>query len=539
MRKYDKPTQFAMNALDREILTYAGDDIDLWSRGYFDQGLLPYQCYFYHAPQKDKMLIAGIRTGKSFLAARGALHLMQFNPGSRFLNTSISSEQAKIVYNNCLEMCNANRFKHWVEHVQASPYPLIRLVNGSELWFRSIGYEAELIRGFEFDCINVDEAAYVSHELAIKTLRGRLLGVNPLTGKYRLGIIWFISSPKGQSWLFERWKKGDPAYPGADPSQYLSLRATIWDNIHLNPEAIENVMADYTEAMIRQELYGEFLSNADAFFPYESVMACCGEERREVRWLYDQISAWNARQNSRTIRSDAGLTSDIVHYECDPQPGHHYVASWDLGKKSTARGRNATVGLVFDITHEPWTQVAYFYREGMTYVDAKSEIERWAAKYGSERLGCSCRTAMDSTGKGDVLEEFIDRERSVDNLEGIVYSGANKPNLLHAGKLAVERELIAFPFIKRQVDQLTNYVTDDKDIPQDIVMAYCQAMYVAREMTRMHPKNESLQRTLNSMPQYSGRSGIARMNPRYVESRMARRAARQSLLSGRIRRRTG
>lgn len=528
MRKYDKPTQFALTALDREVLTYGQYDIDLWARGYFGRGLFPYQQYFYHAPQKDKMLVASIRVGKSFLASNGGLHKMQFNPGARFLNTSISSEQAKIVYNHCLEMCNAPNFQHWVEHVQSSPYPLIRLVNGSELWFRSIGYEAELIRGFEFDVINVDEAAYIVREMAIKTLRGRLLGINPITNLPRLREIWFISSPKGGGWLFERWKKGDPKYPNADPSKYLSLRATIWQNPLLDPEAIEDIMADYTEDMIQQELFGEFLIDIGSLFPYESVLACCDEEKREVRWLYEQIKTWKEQHQTKTYRSDAGLSEDITHYECEPQPGHQYISSWDVGKKPTRKGRNAMCGMVYDVTHEPWVQVGFFYREGMGYTEVKPLIEQWGEKYGSERLGCRCKTVMDSTGKGDVLEEFMVREHSVDSLEGYVYSASNKPNLIHAGKLAIERGQTVFPFIKRQVDELTNYVSDDKDIAQDIVMTYCQAMYAAREMMRLSPKDNSLQRKLNAMPQYHTRLWTAKMNPRYIQSRMGSRVARTS-----------
>lgn len=526
MKKYDKPSQFALTALDKSILENCQDDIDLWLKGYFGGQMFPYQRFFYHAPQKDKMLIAGIRTGKSHLASVGFLHFAQYHAGSRLLNTSISSEQAKIVYTKCLEYCSMPLFQHWVEHVQSSPYPLIRLVNGAELWFRSLGYEAELIRGFEFDLINVDEAAYVTREMAIKTLKGRLLGINPVTGRPRAGLFWQISSPKGVgSWLAERWKRGDPQYTVAQPSKYLSLRATIWDNPLLDQETINDIMADYTEAMIRQELYGEFLENSDSLFPYVQVMACCSDDHVQVRWLYDQIKFWNAaHQQRQSIRLDAGLTDDITHYECEPQPGHRYVASWDLGKKSTTKGRNSTVGLVYDITHEPWSQVGYLYREGMGYVEAKAMIEQWHRKYSAERLGATCKTAIDSTGKGDVLQEFMEREKTVDDLEGIVYSAATKPNLIHAGKLAIERGLSVFPFIRRQVDQLSNYTIFDKDIAQDIVMAYCQAMYVAREQTNMA---SDVARVVSAMPQYGGmRSTAARRSSRYINSRLSRRQGR-------------
>src|SRR5260221_1555519 len=532
-RKYEKPTTFHMTALDKEILERCEYNIDLWAAGYFDGQAFPWQRHFYHAPQKDKLLVAGIRSGKSRLISMGFLHRAQYHSHSRMLNTSISSEQAKIVYQNCLEMCSMPRFQHWVEHVQSSPYPLIRLVNGSELWFRSIGYDAELIRGFQFDWINVDEAAYVTRDQAIKTLKGRLLGRNNLAQRELAGIFTMVSAPKGQGCLAERWKKGDPKYLGAELHKYLSLRATVWDNPLLSQDQIRELMADYTESMIRQELLGEFLDNYDAIFPYQLVMDACQGERYEeqLKRLYAEIAHWNAlhQDETRTIRSDAGLTEDITHYECEPQAGHRYVNSWDLGKKPTSKGRNAMVGMVYDVTHEPWQQVAFLYKEGMGYVEAKGMIESWDEKY-NLRGSAHCQSAIDATGKGDVLQEFMEAERSVEKLEGIVYSGANKPNYIHAGKIALERGLPVFPFIRRQVDQFTNYVLDDKEIAQDIVMAYCQAMWVARSMMSLSDNQKpSLQSQLNQRMHYNpNRTPQVRLNERYVESRLTRRVLRQT-----------
>lgn len=105
--KQSKTAQFAMTSLDKEILERSHYNIDLWASGYFDGQVFPWQQQFYHRPQKHKMLIAGIRSGKSRLASMGFLHYAQYHPYARLLNTSISSEQAKIVFTNCLEYCNA------------------------------------------------------------------------------------------------------------------------------------------------------------------------------------------------------------------------------------------------------------------------------------------------------------------------------------------------------------------------------------------------------------------------------------------------
>lgn len=478
---------FHLTKLDRLALDPqqgALDDIGWWGKMYFDAEIFPWQKYFYHAPQKDKMVVAGIRVGKSKGTSFFFLHYGQFHPGARLLNTSISSEQAKIVYTNMLELLSQDRFKHWVAHTERSPYPLIRLVNGAEMWFRSIGYEAELIRGFEFDWINVDEAAYVTSEMAINTLKGRLLGVNQQLHQPRAGIFTQMTSPKGKTgWLYERWKKGDPRFLSARPERYLSLRVRTTDNPLLDQQALREIMLDYTDRMIRQELEGEFLDSDSTEFPMEQIEYCYSEQHPEVRWLYSEIARWQATQGTkRSVRSELlGLSDDLLQYEIAPQPGHQYIASWDLGKKATKAGRNATVGMVFDVTALPWRLVAYKYdEEGRGYLTAKAHIEQWQAKYSSR--GTECYTVIDASGKGDVLNELIEAENHF-SVDGIVYNNVLKPNLVTAGKIAIERGMVRFPFIKRMVDQLSSYEQYDKDLAQDIVMAFCQAMFRARELT--------------------------------------------------------
>ena len=96
-----KLKSFHMTPLDREMLDpdRGGlNDITWWYKAYFDGTLYPWQHYFYHHPAKDKMVVAGIRSGKSFVAAVGLTHTAFYHPFSRILNTSISSEQAKIVF---------------------------------------------------------------------------------------------------------------------------------------------------------------------------------------------------------------------------------------------------------------------------------------------------------------------------------------------------------------------------------------------------------------------------------------------------------
>ena len=108
-----KTKSFHLTSLDRELLDpeHGGlSDISWWYQAYFDGELYPWHHYFYHHPAKDKLVVAGIRSGKSYGAAVGLLHFPFYHPYARCLNTSISSEQAKIVFHTMLDLCSRERF---------------------------------------------------------------------------------------------------------------------------------------------------------------------------------------------------------------------------------------------------------------------------------------------------------------------------------------------------------------------------------------------------------------------------------------------
>lgn len=486
-----KPNRFFLTPADRAAFdpeTGIDADIGLWSKLYFDTELFPWQRYFWHAPQKDRMVIAGIRSGKSFSAAVGLLHFMFYHPHSRVLNTSISSEQAKIVYQSMLELCTQDRFKHWVAKIEKSPYPRIELVNGSEAWFRSIGYNAELIRGFEFDVINIDECGYVQSANSIDTLKGRLMGFNKRTNQHRYGLFTQMSSPKGKiGWVYARWQQGDPRYQNARPDRFLSLRARTLDNPKISESMLQDIMADYSEKQILQELMGEFIDADQTEFSLEQIAYCHSMEHPEVRWILDGIERARAAEEAQHasvrlgLKRDLGLSEDLDHYDLPAQPGHQYLASWDLGKQTAKSGRNATVGMVWDITELPWKLVGFHYdNRGRGYVPAMADIETVHFRYAQR--AATCHTLIDATGKGDVINELMQLEHRIP-VEGITYSAQLKPNLIASAKIAVERGMVRFPFIKRFVDELAAYQADDKKLAQDTVMAFAQAMHRARELT--------------------------------------------------------
>lgn len=473
-KKGFKRPEYTFTGTDKQILLATKDDIKLFSEHYFDVEPMPWQEYFYHAPQKQKIVVAGIRSGKTFGASLGFLHYATFNPWSRIANASISLDQAKIVFYSALELASKNNFERFVADTIKHPFPKIVMVNGAEMWFRSVGYEAELWRGQEFDWINVDEGAYVPHAATIATLQGRLLGKNPMTGRYRDGVFTITTSPRGRGWLYEMWRKGDPAFPDADPRTYLSVRVRTLDNPHLNPAQLELVMANYTERQKQQELEGAFLDPEDAVFSWESIQAMSDHEgRSEVLELVHRIDAIEEGQFKRFEKNDYG------RFDLGPEKNHSYVISWDIGTTATRHlGRNATVMFVLDIAQRPWKVVAYRRETTVSYPQIIEMIRETDGRY---RMNGNTQvwSIIDSTGSGNVVKEILQDQYNID-VEGLVYSMATKPEVITAGQVCLDHRWVIGPPIRAVMDEFSSYEMNDKRIVQDCVMALCQGLYHAR-----------------------------------------------------------
>lgn len=498
--------QFRMTSGDRAFLNEADpSNYNLFAQYYFDVELFPWQQYFLGYPCKDKLAVAGIRTGKSFATAVGLLEFAYWNPGSRCLNVSITADQAMIIFNDLATLAQLPRFRHLVEKIVYHPYPQLKLYNGAEIWSRSIGGaggDAATIRGWEFDYINIDEAAYLVNKIAVDTLRGRLIGVNKITNEPRYGLLTMTTTPKGAvSWLYDRWKLGDPQYPGANSAKYLSLRARTWDNTKLDPQAIADLMAEYSERQRMQELEGIFIAG-DTIFNFEDLMAICGRLHQENilemghydPYVQDLETAIIKQLNSRQPRTKfTDVPQTIEFFDLEPQPNHAYVASWDLGARAVVtgrmEGRNATVGMVYDITNRPWTMVAYRYDTRGHYSTSMGWVKEWHLKY-NNRGRSICHTRIDAVGPGDVIHQMLEEEQY--RIEGFKASMESKTRILQAAVVATEKRLYRTPFIRRFVDQHQTYERSDKFLAQDIVMTNAQALHLARALESSYTTSDTV-----------------------------------------------
>lgn len=538
-RKETPRAQYSFSSLDSQILTATEDDLTLFSEWFFaadEHGVgptpIPWQHYFYHKPQKRKTLIAGIRSGKTYAVSLGFPHYSLYHPYSRLANASISADQAKIVFYNVVDLCSRPRFERFIKDTRKHPFPVIELVNGSEMWFRSVGYEAELWRGWEFDWINIDEAAYIGGKATLDTLDGRLLGRNTQTNQPRAAIRTITSSPKGRGWLVDEFYKGDPGRPEYNPDRYLSMRVRSIDNPNLDRKELEALMGEYSDRQRKQELEGMFLDPEDAVFGWESIQWMSDAERREeVRALIAELDNLQDTPDAEGFVPKVLDKSDYVRYELPPGRNKTYLISWDLGTTATKHlGRNATVGMVFDIGQKPWRLVAYRREKKATYSLIIQWIKEWHFRYNA--LGHNgVETVIDATGSGGVVQEILQEEHGLD-IDGLVYSQASKPDIINAGQVLIDQGAVITPPIRALADELAGYEIDDKRIVQDCVMAFCQGLYRIRQRFGDMTRNTS-GLILPTMTGQARRSGLVLAEERY-ESR--RRSARSSERSSRTRR---
>lgn len=522
---------YQFSELDRQTLLATSNDLTAFSEWFFaPQGAekgptpIPWQHYFYHKPQKRKCLIAGIRSGKTYAISLGFPHYSLFHPYSRLANASISADQAKIVFYNVLDLVSRPRFEKFVKDTRKHPFPVIELINGSEMWFRSVGYEAELWRGWEFDWINVDEGAYIPTKATIDTLDGRLLGQNTQTMRPRAGLRSITTSPKGRGWLQEEYYKGDPGRAEYNPDRFLSMRVRSIDNPNLDRNELEALFNDYSERQRKQELEGLFLDPEDAVFAWEAIQWMHSIERPEVLELMKAIDELSEVSNPEGFAPKVFDKTDYVRYELPPGANKTYLISWDLGTTATKHlGRNATVGMVFDLSRKPWRLVAYRRERKASYSLIIRWVKEWHLRYNA--FGANAvETVIDATGSGNPVQQILQEEHGLD-IDGVIYGTASKPDIINAGAVMIEQGNVIMPPIRAVIDELSGYEIDDKKIVQDTVMALCQGLHRARarfgDMTR---NNSGL--ILPTRTGQDTRSNIIRASERYESRRRGVREVR-------------
>ena len=452
----------------------------LFAQAYYDWNPMKHQYAVFYAPQPNVTFVAGIGAGKT--SALGMLFLTRALtiPYYRALNTSISSFQANLMFELLRGMIESNtRIQRFIKEIRVKPYPKITTHINSYIAFMTVGFQAQGIRGSEWDEINFDEGGYERSEETIIALRGRLRGRRE-DGTPRIARLFVTTTPTDVPWLRKRWERGvpDSKIEDYDPKSYFSLRATLFDNVYIPDWQREEIIKDMPAEMVKQEVMAEFPDWGESEFAEEHINAC---ENPELNALMEHYT------NPIVVHEDGSETSGtpvkgalvmelprigIVRWEMPAEAGRIYAMAADPGTGNPPK-RNAGVVMVFDVTHKPYRLVF------MHWVSGNGSYTPWLAtlKYALEKYNPVIR-GLDSTGPQKAIDELV-LEREGIHVDSVTFS-TDKTAMLNSLKLMVQNHEIEWPFIKGLRTQLRAYRRDDKDLAQDLVATLMVFAYVVR-----------------------------------------------------------
>jgi hypothetical protein len=211
----------------------------------------------------------------------------------------------------------------------------------SEIRCKSADNPVSLL-GEGLDFLVVDEAARMKPQIWENYLSQRLLD--------RQGWALLISTPRGKSWYYDIWRRGQ----GADPD-YESWNMPSWANPMLDRALLESERERIPERAFRQELGGEFIEGSGSVF--------------------------------RNVRECATLPIR------EPIPGQRYFAGLDLAKD------------------EDWTVLTNVNREREVMLAERFQRLDWAIQVNRIRSACDrfnhARILVDSTGAGEPIFEAL------------------------------------------------------------------------------------------------------------------------------------
>ena len=355
-------------------------DPRILTRWYFEWDPHPKQLEWLNAVDRgysEMFMSTGNRIGKSEVAGMALLLTAMLNPSDEFpvLNTSITMDQAKIVWNFCERKCYSENFEHWIDDIVMSPFPTIKLRTGTEIWARSTQYDCKHIEGHKFRYVNFDEIALGTAE-SLAVLKMRVADCD--------GSIAGTGTPRGQNWYYrDCWRRANRhieecVRTGERPYAY-TIKGSSYDNPHISHAYLDRLKATLTQRQIAQKIYGDFTDDADKPLSAEAIEAATNPDLEVQYKLLCEYVAGGPMPESRLAKARALAETG------------YWVLGWDLAKH-----QDWTVCTAMRIDTDPWT-ILYFDRYQKR---PWPEVERHIKAVG-ERFPHS-ETIIDASGVGDV-----------------------------------------------------------------------------------------------------------------------------------------
>ena len=336
-------------------------------------------------------IAAGRRFGKSEAMAVSALFYAFKNPGTIQFIIAPTYDQATVIFETIMKFISKSVWKELIEKVKYSPYPILKLLHGSEIHARSADKYHNL-RGRKAHRVILDEAAFIKDEAVYEV-------IEPMLADYN-GQMIKISTPYGKNHFWETWIKGNEGAPG-----YVSFRFPSTANPYISQEFLEMKKLEYGETSLRWrvEYMAEFVEDQDLVFPW--------------RVIEDAVQDYQI--------------------PIPPESGRRYTMGVDVAKYE-----DWTVIIVLDDTGK-LVYFERFNRRPWGYI--VDRVEQVQKKY-------SAVGYIDATGVGDPIWEAL-AKRGV-YLEPFKFTAQSKQLLIDNLRGKLEEGKVRFPRIPELIDEL-------------------------------------------------------------------------------------
>ena len=294
-----------------------------------------------NGPSKETYVIAGRRSGKSFISSLIAVYLAAFKDWSPYLNPgekgwifiiATDKDQAKIIMNYISGILNSNAvFRRLIgRELQWE----IELKNGIVIAVKTCNYRT--IRGFTVLAAICEEIAFWRDENSANPAQEVLAALRPALATIPESMLIGISTPYSRSGVL--WEQFRNNFGKGDARSPLIWKApTRVMNPTIDGEIIENdLREDYARA--KSEWDAEWREDIEGFLSLEVIEAAVVPGRFELSRLKDTeyfgfIDASAGRQDSFTLaichkEKSGNIVLDLIREVQPPFPPQSVVAEF-------------------------------------------------------------------------------------------------------------------------------------------------------------------------------------------------------------------
>jgi hypothetical protein len=363
--------------------------------GLMSMTLYPYQKEIILACVRERYVVSSIprQAGKTSALVAFALHQILFNDQYNIL---IAANKAKTAYEIMKRIQTA--YEHLPNWLQQGLIKFngssVELENGSRCI--STSTTADSARGFSFNCVILDEFAFIPKQMADEFFTS----IFPTISSGKTSKLLIISTPKGLNHFHKIFT--DAKRPKTDPNcnHYFPIEIKWSDVPGRDEEFKKDTIAKVGMDKWRQEYECEFLGSTNTLINASTL--------NNLVWCEPIIEL-----------------EDIKIYE-KPDPSRKYIIVCD---PSEGKQLDYSAFVAIDITERPFQVVATWRRNDMEQMLVPNVLYYAAKMYNNAFILCETRN-------GTQIPDILYYEKEYENLLGAVPNGRAGLKLVNYSKTA-------------------------------------------------------------------------------------------------------